>query len=248
MFITGSMKIPPGALPPPVGTPAAPGLTAGSGGSLPSETIYVQLTYVSIYGESLPSAETSVSVSGPDGSVTVASPTAAMNAVGYNVYAASASAAETLQNSAPIAIATNYTIATVGEGAASPPTANTSGSPWAGYALEQALDWVICGLGGVSYTLATYNCAGHVLLDITPDVQGQTYFTNLRSNSSAGFNLNAINPGLVSAASDQGTSDSLVVPDFVKGLQLSDLDFIRTPWGRAYLAYNQCFGDTFGIS
>jgi hypothetical protein len=91
-----------------VNAPSAPGLAAGTGGSLSSATHYVKITYVNApQGESLPSPEASVAVSA-SGTITVTSPAASAPATGYNVYIATSSGSETKQNTTPIAIGTNY--------------------------------------------------------------------------------------------------------------------------------------------
>ena len=259
LFIRGVMVIPPAALPGVLYPPAAPTLTPGTGGSLPDETVYVVVTYLSQYGETLPSPEVSVAVTGPSGQVTVASPTVQAlidsdpgNATGYNVYAGAVPGGETLQNTAPIAIGTNYVLGSLVAGVL-PPTADTSGSPWPGYALAQAANLVIrvpyCG-SGLDYTIATYNCAGHILLTIAPDVTDSRFFWTLRTEQPPkGYALGAFSAGMVTAASDQGTANTLTAPDWVAGLQIGDLEAMKTPYGRAYLSYNQAFGpDVVGLS
>jgi len=125
-----------------------------------------------------------------------------------------------------------------------PTAALPSDSPWPGYAFAQAMQLTLAipGVSGLLYTLAVYNCATHILFAITPDQDGQTYFVDARSSS--GFNL--INPsaGLVQAASDDGTSSSYKVPDWVSGLTIGQLGFYKTPWGREYLSFIQSYGPT----
>ena len=147
-----------------------------------------------------------------------------------------------------------------------PPAALPATSPWPQYSLVQALLLVLripgrsmgqngyIGLPppqlpvipadqlGILYTLACYNCATHLLLTITPDVPGQNFFAHARSNQGYGL----INPstGLVASSSDNGTSVALASPDWAKGLTIDQLDAYKTPWGRAYLSYNQKMGPT----
>jgi hypothetical protein len=143
-----------------------------------------------------------------------------------------------------------------------PEAALPTSSPYPQYALWQALELVLCdrGLpygatyvdcsvpvprnlwGGISYTLATYNCATHLLLGIAPDMPGQNFFTAARSNS--GFNIVNPSTGLVAAASDVTTSSTLTPPKWASGLTVSQLGFMKTPYGREYLAYNQAYGPT----
>ena len=125
-------------------------------------------------------------------------------------------------------------------------------SPFLGYAFNRALQLVInvpTLLGGIEYTLAVYNCAGHIQLTITPDqiVNGTSYtfFQNQRAA------LNLLQPvlGLVDSSSDGGTSTTNAVPDAMRQLTIGDLGFMRTVWGRAYLEYQQDFGPTvWGLS
>ncbi len=123
-----------------VAPPAAPTLTANTtGGSLPSETVYVKITYVSAGGETTPSSEASVAVTGTTGQVVVTSPGATTGATGYNVYASSATGTETKQNSTAIAIGTNYDINSIASGAALPATNTASGGTAVGFGVWDAL-------------------------------------------------------------------------------------------------------------
>jgi len=71
------------------------------------------------------------------------------------------------------------------------------------------------------------------------------YFVDVRK----GLGLNTFTVGVVSSASDQGTSAGLIVPDFFKTLTLLDLDLMKTPWGRTYLELAQLSGpNVWGLS
>lgn len=98
------------------------------------------------------------------------------------------------------------------------------------------------------YALAVYNLAGDRLINFTPDQPMSNYFATLRGPPPGGFGLNAFVAGNVEAAADESTSDSLVVPDFFKTLTLSDLQSLRTPWGREYLSLAQAFGPLWGLT
>ncbi len=127
-----------------------------------------------------------------------------------------------------------------------------STSPYIGYAFNQAMALVIqTPCGGIDYTLAVYNCGGHLLLKIAPDQlpsapgqPGYTFFADKRKE----YGLNGLIAGLVQSSSDESTSQSTAVPDALKQLTLGDLDFMRTPWGRNYLAHAQDYGGLFGLS
>lgn len=245
-FVQTGMGIPTAALLSTMTPPPAPALSAATGGSLPSGTVYVVATYLSQYGETLASLESNVAVIGPTGQVTVTSPSSVTGATGYNVYAASTSGAEALQNSSPIAIGTNYTIDALAAGTATPPAVSTANSPWIAYALNRALNLVmqIPTIAGLDYTLAVYNCAGHILIGISPDQASQSYFTDARKN----FGMLEASSGVISSSSDQATSNSFAVPEVMTKMTVGDLYFFKTPWGREYLAFAQDFGAIAGMS
>jgi len=236
-FVQQVMEIDPLYLPSVV-APAAPVLTPGSGGSLASGTVYVQVTYVSALGETNASMPASAVVTGPSGSVVVASPPLVTWATGWNVYAGGSVTSAQLQNGSPIAIGTNYTINALLSGVPAP-LANTAGSPWLNYAFDQAMALVLCAPRlGVSYTLAVYNCAGHIQIRITPDQIGRVFFQENRAT----FDLLKMSVGVVQSTGNGDTSTTIAVPDALKQLILTDLGFIKTPWGREYLSYAQDYG------
>jgi|SRR5580700_3659970 hypothetical protein len=73
----------------------------------------------------------------------------------------------------------------------------------------------------------------------------QTFFQQLR----AACKITAFFPGVVGNASDVSTSVGIDNPDFMRGLQLSDLQLLKTPYGQAYLRIAQKAGPTvIGIS
>ena len=122
-------------------------------------------------------------------------------------------------------------------------------SPWPGYALDQAIALVLdppCS-PGILYVLAVYNCATHLLFAITPDQIGQVFFQNARS--AKGYSLVQPSTGLVVSANDQGSGTTVATPKWAEGLTVSQLGFMRTPWGREYLAWAQSYGPTIvGLS
>jgi hypothetical protein len=68
-----------------------------SGGSLAMGTAYVEITYITAQGESLPSAEASKTISAGSGAVTITLPTTPpANALGWRVYSGSSSGGELL--------------------------------------------------------------------------------------------------------------------------------------------------------
>jgi hypothetical protein len=88
--------------------PVDPVLSSIVDGSLAATTYYVQTTYLTPAGETLPSAVSSLAVAA--GSVlTVASPPVLAGVTGWNVYVGTSPTALELQNNALLGIGTNYT-------------------------------------------------------------------------------------------------------------------------------------------
>lgn len=126
-----------------------------------------------------------------------------------------------------------------------------SAAAWSPY-----LAWAFIGALGVTlvppsnmlpvlYVMAVYNYGMHKLLKIAQDKSGQTFFSDQR----ALFKLFSFKAGPVGASADQATSQTLVTPDFLKGLTMGDLDLLLTPWGREYLDYSQAYGPSIvGVS
>lgn len=131
-----------------------------------------------------------------------------------------------------------------------PTSALPSNSPWLGYAFNQgvAMTAYVPTVTAIEYVLAVYNCAAHIQISITPDQTGQTYFQTLRGNGTGGFNIIGVPTGFLNASADQGTSQSMVVPESLQTLSLLDLDFMRTPWGRWWIEYGQDFGPVWGLT
>lgn len=98
------------------------------------------------------------------------------------------------------------------------------------------------GTGGTG----TYTLDQSITVSSTSMTLQGTYFQNLRGNS--GFDLVGVPIGFLSASSDESTSQSMVVPESLQNLSLTDLDFMRTPWGRWWIEYGQDFGTVWGLS
>jgi hypothetical protein len=108
-----------------VAPPAAPVLSSSASGSLGAATYYVQITYTTASGETLPSVEVKLAVAA-NHVLTIASPAAATGATSWNAYVTTVQGQETLQ-SAAIAIATGYTEPTTGLVIGQfPPSSNTT--------------------------------------------------------------------------------------------------------------------------
>jgi hypothetical protein len=96
------------------------------------------------------------------------------------------------------------------------------------------------------YREAVYNLATDYLITWAPDYQGSKFFAELRGKD--GYNITAFTAGVIQATADEGTSESMLVPDFFKQLTLADLQNLKTPYGRAYLAIAQRAGTLWGLS
>lgn len=106
-----------------------------------------------------------------------------------------------------------------------------------------ALEWVnldILAYAPSMYTICVYNLAGSFLVNWS----GADVFVKYRE----GANLNNLYAGVISSSSDESTSQTRLVPDFFKTLSMADLQMLRDPYGRAYLAIAQQFGSLWGLT
>lgn len=92
------------------------------------------------------------------------------------------------------------------------------------------------------YEFMVYLLGGSNLINWAQDTAPSTYWTDLR----AALKINSFIPGWVSSSADQGTSEAMTVPEFFKNLTLSDLQLMKDPYGRQYLAFAQKYGDMWG--
>lgn len=102
------------------------------------------------------------------------------------------------------------------------------------------------GLPGDIYATMVYNLAGNYLIYYAqdqPDDTAKTWST-LRHDLS----INSFTGGLVNSASDQGTSDGLMLPQQLSRLTLANLAMLKTPYGQRYLELAQSLGNVWGIS
>lgn len=91
------------------------------------------------------------------------------------------------------------------------------------------------------YTLAVYNLGGDNIINFAPDVAAapnDTYFADLRTK----FNTYAFVSGVIQSSNDESTGNSMIVQEAAKNFTLANLQNLKTPWGRAYLAYAQSYG------
>lgn len=106
------------------------------------------------------------------------------------------------------------------------------------------------------YTLAVYDLSADNLINFAQDVQGAPPVEGSGSPGLPFFawqrkqlNINGFVPGVIQSSSDQGTGNSLLVPDAFKDFTVANLQNLKTTYGRAYLGIAQSFGPRlYGMS
>ena len=111
-------------------------------------------------------------------------------------------------------------------------------------------NYVMTRISPVIYTQAVYNLGGSILLNITPDAGGAPdyrnelpYFAYWRSK----FNLAGFVGGIIQSSQDNSTGQSMVVQEAAKNFTLANLQQLKDPYGRQYLAYMQSLGDAWNL-
>jgi hypothetical protein len=120
-------------------------------------------------------------------------------------------------------------------------------SPSIPFAYDVAVSIVNSALAqaaGPIYMLAVYNLGGSNLINFAQDPTGQTFFADVRTK----YNIFGFVSGVISSAGDEGTSESMVVQKAAEDFTLADLQYLKDPWGRQYLAFAQRYGTLWGIS
>jgi hypothetical protein len=120
-------------------------------------------------------------------------------------------------------------------------------SPFFNYAFQVAMALVNTQLQTANpliYQLAVYNLGGDNLVNWAQDTPPSTYFKDLRTSFGC-FNFTA---GVVSSTSDEGTSSSYEIIKTMKDVTIGQLQNLKTPWGRQYLAFASEIGTNWGLS
>lgn len=128
-----------------------------------------------------------------------------------------------------------------------PTAALPSNSPYLAWALSYAEEktlLVLYAIGQDYYCFAVYLLATSFLINWCPDQPGQTFFQGLRAT----WNLTGFVGGTIQSSADESTSESLLAPDFLKGLTLGQLQALKDPYGRQWLSMQQDLGAVWGIS
>lgn len=116
-------------------------------------------------------------------------------------------------------------------------------SMWISATFNMALETVnelLALAGSVFYTLSVYNLGADRLLNFALDEAGQTYFSDLRKT----LGISGFTAGVITSSSDQGTSQSIDATKASENLTMGDLQMLKTPYGRQYLAFAQMYGPT----
>jgi hypothetical protein len=108
--------------------------------------------------------------------------------------------------------------------------------------------YIWCANPGI-FTQAVYNLGGDYLVNIAQDnpnldPPNDTYWTDLRNS----LGLNTFVPGVVNSAADQGTSAGVQLLSSMENLTITDLQNLKTPWGRIYMGIAQSVGSMWGIT
>jgi hypothetical protein len=86
---------------------------------------------------------------------------------------------------------------------------------------------------------------GYPMSPVTgPDGQPLPYWAGLQQQ----FKVNGFVPGVVIATADESTSQTLSELEAYKNMTLGDLQNLKTPWGRTYMAIAQSVGNLWGLS
>ena len=94
-----------------------------------------------------------------------------------------------------------------------------------------------------------YNLGADNLVNYAPDSNLGTPPDKFFSTYRAANNITNFLAGVVNSAGDQGTSGSLTIGDGLKNMTIANLQNLKTPWGRTYLAYAQRSGiNPWGLS
>ena len=116
----------------------------------------------------------------------------------------------------------------------------TSTSDYFEWAFNRAMAQALCAptIVAIEYVLAVYNLGVDRFVRRAMDDGQGTFYSGQRSN----FGILEFKPGVVMASGDGPTSQTLVVPDYYKGLPMWAQELLKTPWGREYIAYAQMYG------
>lgn len=96
----------------------------------------------------------------------------------------------------------------------------------------------------IIYTNTVYNAAASMLLNHAIDIPPGNYFASMRKN----LKLGQLVTGLMSSASDQGTSGAIVIGEALSNMTLADLGMMQDPYGRQVVAVLMEMGPPWGYT
>ncbi len=116
----------------------------------------------------------------------------------------------------------------------------TSTSEYFQWAFDWAMnDAMTCPqMPALTYVQAVYYAGADRFIRIAQDGGQGTFYQDQR----ASFGILQFKPGVVMASGDGPTSETLVVPDWYRGIPMGVQEQMKTPWGREYIAYAQMYG------
>jgi hypothetical protein len=135
------------------------------------------------------------------------------------------------------------------------PSGSMPPSDWLQVAYDEAVNLTYWALDTVPsqpttpsiYAFAVYNLGCALLLEFAQDDPANptvTFWADLRKS----LGVNSMSWGMITSASDQGTAESMYIPDQIKGMTLMDLQLAKSPWGRKYLMIAGQWGSIWGIT
>jgi hypothetical protein len=111
-------------------------------------------------------------------------------------------------------------------------------------AMDSVNGW-ICFASSTLYVEAVYNFAADRAVYLAQDAANQTYWQDIRKK----YRIGDTAVGVVSAASNQATSMAQINADTIRQFTLSDIQSLKTPYGRRYLEIAMSFGPALtGVS
>lgn len=102
----------------------------------------------------------------------------------------------------------------------------------------------ICHFSPFMYQQAVYNLGTDVLINVAQDQDGRDELKKKRKD----FKIDGFVPGVIQNSANAGTSEGMLNPEVFKGMLLSDLKNLRTPWGRQYLEIADNASSLWGFS
>lgn len=109
----------------------------------------------------------------------------------------------------------------------------------------QIVNRAICSVSPLMYQLAVYNLAGSNVLNYGQDLPDAAVYKNklpFFAYTRKYYNMLGFVSGVIQSAADESTSESLVVQKAAENFTLANLQQLKDPYGRQYLAIAQSYG------